>query len=46
MKTVNDAEQPTMVLVAKKSGKKVKPGDRLQVQNRDGKLSPDFIVTP
>ena len=45
-KTANDAEQPTTVLVAKKSGKKVKPGDRLQVQNRDGKLSPDFIVTP
>lgn len=45
-KTVNNTEQPATVLVAKKSGKRVKPGDRLQVQNQDGKLSPEFIVTP
>jgi hypothetical protein len=45
-KTVNDGEHPTTVLVAKKSGKKLKSGDRLQVQNPDGKRSPEFIVTP
>ncbi|MFY9609466.1 MAG: hypothetical protein WAU45_12730 [Blastocatellia bacterium] len=31
-------------LIANKSGKKVRPGDRLQVQNQDGKLSPEFVV--
>ncbi|HKS41892.1 MAG TPA: hypothetical protein VJX74_14855, partial [Blastocatellia bacterium] len=44
-KTKNDEQNPTTLLIAKKSGKKAKPGDRLQVQNPDGKLSPEFIIT-
>jgi hypothetical protein len=44
-KTKNDEQNPTTLLIAKKSGKKARPGDRLQVQNPDGKLSPEFIIT-
>lgn len=44
-KTKNDQQNPQTLLIAKKSGKKVRPGDRLQVQNPDGKLSPEFIIT-
>ena len=43
-KTQNDEQNPTMTLIAKKSGKKVANGDRIQVENSDGKLSPEFIV--
>lgn len=44
-KTKNDEQNPTTLLIAKKSGKKARPGGRLQVQNPDGKLSPEFIIT-
>lgn len=41
-KTANDEENHTTVLIAKKSGKKVKAGDRLQVQTSNGRLSNEF----
>jgi hypothetical protein len=39
-----DAENPSIRLVAKKSGKKVRSGDRLQVRNPDGLFSNEFIL--
>lgn len=42
-KTQNDAENVTGRLVAKKSGKKIVSGDKLQVRNSDGTLSNEFI---
>ena len=44
-KTRNHEQNPTTHLIAKKSGKKIKNGDSLQIQNPNGKLSPEFIVT-
>jgi hypothetical protein len=44
-KTVNDTADPSTSLVAKKSGKKIKAGDRIQVRNADGRLSQEFIFT-
>ncbi|HLF84266.1 MAG TPA: SBBP repeat-containing protein, partial [Blastocatellia bacterium] len=43
-KTANDAENPSSVLVAKKAGRSIGPGQRviLQVRNSDGGLSPEF----
>ena len=38
-----DAESPLTRLVAKKSGKKVRSGDRLQVRNPDGLFSNEFV---
>ena len=43
-KTQNDEQNPTVTLIARKSGKKAKDGDRIQVLNSDGKLSPEFII--
>ena len=42
--TQSDPGNPSGLLIASKSGKLVKPGVRLQVQNHDGKLSPEFIA--
>ena len=42
-KTANDDADPNTNLVAKKSGKKIKAGDKLQVRNADGRLSQEFI---
>ncbi len=44
-KTVNNTADPNTKLVAKKSGKKIKAGDKLQVRNADGRLSQEFIFT-
>ena len=44
-KTVNNDADPSTKLVAKKSGKKIKAGDKLQVRNADGRLSQEFIFT-
>ncbi|MGA9771168.1 MAG: hypothetical protein WBV94_19195 [Blastocatellia bacterium] len=44
-KTKNDDQNPQTLLIAKKSGKKARPGVRLQVENPDGKLSPEFIIS-
>jgi hypothetical protein len=41
-KTVNDDQSPMTKLIGKKAGKKIKPGDKLQVRNLDGTLSPEF----
>jgi hypothetical protein len=43
-KTENDSENLATRLVARRSGRIVKTGDKLQVQNHDGKLSPEFVV--
>jgi len=42
-KTRNDDQNPGTTLIGKKAGKKIKPGDRLQVRNPDGPLSEEFI---
>jgi len=44
-KSANDEQNPTTVLIGKKSGKKIRPGDKIQVRNADGTLSPEFIYT-
>lgn len=46
-KTFNDEETPTTLIVAKKSGKKIQPGQAvmLQVKNPDGTLSDSFLFT-
>ncbi|MEK6303669.1 MAG: hypothetical protein AABO41_23435 [Acidobacteriota bacterium] len=43
-KTENVRKKPTTHLIARRSGRIAKTGDTLQVQNRDGKLSPEFLV--
>ena len=44
-KTRNDDQNPRTTLIGKKAGKKIRPGDRLQVRNRDSILSEEFIFT-
>jgi hypothetical protein len=44
-KTANDSENPTTLLIAKKSGKKVSLDDKLRVQNSDGTLSQEFTFS-
>jgi uncharacterized delta-60 repeat protein len=46
-KTFNDELNPTTMLTAKKTGKKIAPGQTvmLQVRNRDGRLSNEFSYT-
>jgi large repetitive protein len=44
-KTANDGQNPKTTLIGKKAGKKIKPGDRVQVRNPDGNLSAEFIFT-
>ncbi|HET9530102.1 MAG TPA: kelch repeat-containing protein [Blastocatellia bacterium] len=44
-KTRNDDQNPQTTLIGKKAGKKVKPGDRIQVRNPDGAISEEFIFT-
>lgn len=41
-KTRNDDQTPRTMLIGKKAGKKIKPGDKLQVRNFDGALSAEF----
>jgi hypothetical protein len=41
-KTSNDPENESTTLIGKKTGKRIKPGDRLQVRNPDGALSNEF----
>jgi hypothetical protein len=43
--TRNDGQNPQTTLIAKKGGKRVKPGDKLQVRNADGSLSEEFTLT-
>jgi N-acetylneuraminic acid mutarotase len=43
--TKNDPQNPRASLIGKRAGKKIKPGDRLQVRNPNGSLSNEFIYT-
>ena len=40
--TLNDHQNPMTTLIGKKAGKKIKPGDRLQVRNPNGTHSQEF----
>jgi hypothetical protein len=44
-KTKNDPQNLQTALIGKKAGKKIRPGDRVQVRNPDGALSEEFIFT-
>jgi N-acetylneuraminic acid mutarotase len=44
-KTRNDDQIPKTTLIGKKAGKKIKPGDRLQVRNPNGSFSEEFTFT-
>src|SRR5262249_51462200 len=44
-KTISDESNPKTALIAKKAGKKVKPGDKLQVRNPNGSISQEFTFT-
>jgi N-acetylneuraminic acid mutarotase len=44
-KTANDDLNPQTTLIGKKAGKKVKPGDRLQVRNPNATISEEFVFT-
>ena len=43
--TRNDGQNPQTTLIGKKAGKKIKPGDRVQVRNPDGTISQAFTFT-
>ena len=43
--TKNDSQNPRARLIGKRAGKKIKPGDRLQVRNPNGSLSDEFIYS-
>ena len=44
-KTANDTQSPSTLLIAKKAGKKVKPGNQvmIQVKNPDGAISERYL---
>jgi photosystem II stability/assembly factor-like uncharacterized protein len=44
-KTKNDPQNPQTALIGKKAGKKIKPGDTLQIRNPNGSLSQEFVFT-
>ncbi len=44
-KTKHAGQNPETTLIGKKVGKKIKPGDKLQVRNPNGTLSQEFIFT-
>ena len=44
-KTRNDEANPQATVIGKKAGKKIRPGDKLQVQNSNGTLSEEFTFT-
>ena len=44
-KSKNDAQNPQTTLIGKNAGKKIRPGDRVQVRNPDGTLSQEFTFT-
>jgi hypothetical protein len=41
-KTANDGQNPQTTLIGKKTGRKIKSGDSVQVRNPDGTLSEEF----
>jgi N-acetylneuraminic acid mutarotase len=44
-RTRNDTQNSEARLIVQKAGKKIKPGDRVQVRNPDGSLSEEFTFT-
>jgi hypothetical protein len=44
-RTRNDEQNPKTMLIGKKTGKKVKPGDKLQVRNANGTISEERVFT-
>jgi len=44
-KTRSDGQNPQTTPIGKKAGKKIKPGDKLQVRNPDGNISEEFIFS-
>jgi len=44
-KTANDEQNPKTTLIGKKAGKKIRPGDTLQVRNPNGTVSQEFTFT-
>ena len=41
-RTRNDAQNPSTTLISKKAGRKIQPGDKVQVQDPNGTLSQEF----
>jgi hypothetical protein len=44
-KTKQPATNPQTTLIGKKAGRKIKPGDRVQVRNPNGSISAEFTFT-
>lgn len=44
-KTTNDSQTPQTALIGRKAGKKIRPGDKLQVRNSNGTVSQQFTFT-
>ena len=44
-KTINDDQNPSTALIGKKAGRKIRPGDTVQVRNPDGTVSQEFTFT-
>ena len=44
-KSKNDEQNPQTTLIGKKTGKKIKAGDRVQVRNPNGSISAEFTFT-
>ena len=42
-KTANNDENPKTALIAGKAGKRIQTGDKLQVRNPNGSMSPEFL---
>jgi hypothetical protein len=45
-KTLHDDENPSTIVIGKKAGKWVQPGDKLRVRSSSGALSPEYSYTP
>jgi hypothetical protein len=43
--TKNAQQNPQTILIGKKAGKKIKPGEKLPVRNPNGTLSREFTFT-
>jgi len=45
-KTIYDPDNPRTILIGKKLGRWMRPGDKLRVRNAAGGLSPEFVYVP
>lgn len=45
-KTLHDGDNPRTILIGKKAGKWIQPGDMLRVRSSSGALSPEYTYTP